>query len=88
MKNNTFRTPFVEALHHHLILNEMPSVELSVRLRMTTDEFTQLMNGEYRLTLRKAKELGNVFNTSAAYWLGLEKVSQQNNEKVSQMNQA
>lgn len=33
MRNNVFITPFVEAIHYHLHQNEMPSVELSVRLK-------------------------------------------------------
>lgn len=88
MRNNIFQTPFIEAVHYHLNLNEMPSVELGVRLGLTTDEFTELMSGERKLTHSDAKALGMIFRTAPSYWMNLDAVTYRRNEKVFQMNQA
>ena len=88
MMNNVFTTPFVEAVHNHLYLNEMPSIELAVRLKMSKDAFTELMNGERDLTIDIAERLALVFETSTAYWMNLANASQQKNNNVYQMNQA
>lgn len=84
MRRNVFTSPFVEAIHYHLHQNEMPSIELSVRLKLSTDEFTQLMNGERRLDLKTAEMLELIFQTSANKWLELENETQ----PLYYMNQA
>lgn len=84
MRNNVFITPFVEAIHYHLHQYEMPSVELSVRLKMSTEEFTQLMNGERRLDENTANMLELIFCVPANEWLALEQASHQ----ITYMNQA
>ena len=72
MRNKVFMTPFVEAIHYHLHQNEMSSIELCVRLKMSTIEFTQLMNGERRLDEKAAEMLEFIFQVPAAKWLELE----------------
>lgn len=75
MQNNVFITPFVDAIHYHLHQNEMSSIELCVRLKISTNEFTQLMNGERQLNEITAEMLEFIFNVPASEWLELEKLN-------------
>lgn len=51
-----------------LDLYEMPSVELQVRLKMSSYEFDKLVNGELEITNGIANKLSHAFNTPIEFW--------------------
>lgn len=55
-------------IEEQLILYEMPSVELQVRLGMNSYEFNKLVNGQLKITNEIANKLSHVFYTPIEFW--------------------
>jgi plasmid maintenance system antidote protein VapI len=78
-----FNASLGEIIIDQLYLNEMPTVELSVRLNLSIEETDKLINEELEVTPEIANGLEQVFNAPASFWMGFTR-----NEKVFFMEQA
>lgn len=68
-----------EIINEQLSLIEMPSVELQVRLGLTSGEFKELMNGCLKIDEGIANDLSIIFNTPKSFWYVF------NGEKVKEL---
>lgn len=58
-----------KVIRDQLYLNEMPTVELSVRLGLNVNQTNQLINGQLEVTPAIASGLERVFHAPASYWM-------------------
>lgn len=70
MIRKDFEASLGEVIKDQLYLNEMPTIELSVRLNLPIDQTEKLMDEELEVTPSIAKRLEHVFNAPADFWMG------------------
>lgn len=83
MTREGFDVSLGRLLRDQLHLNEMPTVELSVRLNLPIEETEKLIDEALEVTPSIAAGLERVFNAPASFWMSFT-----NNEKVFYMEQA
>lgn len=69
MIRNEFDVSLGEIIKDQLYLNEMPTVELSVRLDLPIEQTEKLIDEELEITPSIARGLERVFNAPANFWM-------------------
>ena len=70
MKKEGLQVSLGELIKDQLYLNEMPTVELSVRLHLPIVQTEKLIANELEVTPTIATGLERVFNAPASFWMG------------------
>lgn len=83
MTREGFNRSLGEIIKDQLSLNEMPTVELSVRLNLPIEQTEKLIDEQLDVTEYIATGLERVFNAPASFWMGFTR-----NNKVLYMEQA
>jgi addiction module HigA family antidote len=63
-----------EHLAEQLEALNMSAAELARQLKVPTNRFTHILNGQRAITGDTALRLGHFFDTSAEFWLNLQKI--------------
>jgi len=63
-----------EHLAEQLEALDMSAAELARQLNVPTNRITQILNGQRAITGDTALRLGHFFDTSAEFWLNLQKI--------------
>lgn len=83
MIREEFNVSLGQIIKDQLSLNEMPTVELSVRLNLPIEQTEKLIDEELDMTPTIADRLEQVFNAPADFWMGFTR-----NNEVLYMEQA
>lgn len=83
MTREGFNRSLGEIIKDQLSLNEMPTVELSVRLKLPIEQTEKLIDEKLDITECLAIGLERVFNIPASFWMGFTR-----NNNVLYMEQA
>jgi addiction module HigA family antidote len=63
-----------EHLAEQLVALDMSAAELARQLKVPTNRITHILNGQRAITADTALRLGHFFDTSAEFWLNLQKI--------------
>jgi len=63
-----------EHLAEQLVTLDMSAAELARQLKVPTNRITHILNGQRAITGDTALRLGHFFDTSAEFWLNLQKI--------------
>ncbi|MGE0581236.1 MAG: HigA family addiction module antitoxin [Steroidobacteraceae bacterium] len=63
-----------EHLAEQLEAHDMSAAELARQLKVPTNRITHILNGQRAITGDTALRLGHFFDTSAEFWLNLQKI--------------
>ena len=70
MIRDGFEVSLGELIKDQLYLKEMPTIELSVRLKLPVGQTERLIADELEVTPKIATGLEHVFNAPASFWIG------------------
>lgn len=69
MTRQGFNMSLGEIIQDQLYLNEMPTVELSVRLSLPIEDTEKLIEEDLEITPTIAERLEQVFHAPASFWM-------------------